>query len=956
MLFLNLFFNIFNVLSSFIRGSIGLVSYPICIFFIVVGLLKMFDVSIKVSKKSILLIILWLIGFISILHIPTSIYSKTLSEYLLLSFKSGYTAGGSLFSLIVYPIELLIGNVGAYIFFAIYLIIVSAVSIDKIHSYYTYSNFIKSSPIKEIREDKDEEQDVDTEYEEEPDDLLDDEEYDTMPSGEVEIIDDIDDDEEFTRKSKAKEILNLNNNPNLYENKDKLDKNDVFTSFNDDIEDEIEDTTEEIEEDIEAYRPSRTIGEFESKAGRKVVLHGVNDEPIFSQEDISHPKPNTDYKEALASVQKQKEAIDKKKAALDYLQITKGNFVRTSSPTTDTVIDNVSAPKRHSTINNVKEPERKAPISNISRSNNDASTYIQNHTTKVTKNEDKPFDIYDEGLTKDTFTRNADKYRGVVDKFGDATEAITKKQDDIPIFEPRKVGNGVQIDISEIPKRPQVEQGLPPKPTPPKPYKYTPPPIELLDETVETNDSEVANSEIVAQKIIDTYASFQLDTSLVGYSIGPTFTRYELQLNTRGRTISTVSNYAQDLCYELGVQNVRMEVPIPGRNAFGVEVPNKNRVKVNLRSLIESPKFKNSKSPLTAAIGKDISGECVTVQINKLIHTLMAGTSGSGKSVCLNVLLASLLYKASPEDVRLLIIDPKMVEFSMFTNLPHMLVPKTIVDLTHALQALDWVIKEMERRYKKFEENYVKNLEEFNECKKVKSYEEAKMYYIIVIFDEVADYMSQARKEIDDKIKRLAAKARAAGIHLILATQRPTTDVITGTIKANMSSRMALTVKTAIDSRTILDDTGAECLLGYGDMILAAYGANKVRLQCGFISNEELANILEFIRENNEARFDPAIEEEMFNPDDGNSGGFNSSDPNSMDIDPLMKDCLKFALRINRVSASSIQANFSIGFPRASKIVAQMEKLGYAGKSGGKSILLITEQEFEEKFGEGLND
>ena len=966
MIFLNLFFDVFNILSSFIRGSIGLVAYPLCIFFVVIGVLKMMDINIKANKKTILLSILWIIGFISIIQIPTASFNKSFVDFVMTSFKYGYTAGGAIFSIIIYPVELLLGNVGAYVFFAIYLIIMSTLCIDKMHAYFSYSNFMKTSKqVQSNNQFESNEIDEDEEMDEEDDeDIIDEQDFDISDG--VEIIDDTDEqDEVIERKSKAIEILNLNNNSSTYENKNKLDKNDIFTSDDsEELVDENEDLDFEEIEPIKKYAPIRTLGEFESRAGRKVVLHDVNDEPIFSPEAIRNQKQNTDYKEALANVQKQKEHYDKKQAALEYLNISKGDFVRKTKPN-NAGIDNVSKPRQNNIVNNVKDVEQNHQRLNSYQKSteNDASKYIKDFKQGSRHNQqDNSYDIYDENLTKQKYEQNQNNFTSNLDRVNDAISSLSSKvkenytfDDNNSRVEAQKVQAGVQITINDLPKRPTIQ----PKPQPVaiKPYRYTPPPVELLDETVETNSAEEENTKIVAQKIIETYANFQLDTSLVGYSIGPTFTRYELQLNTRGKQISTVSNYAQDLCYELGVETVRMEVPIPGRNAFGVEVPNKNRVKVNLRTLIESPKFKNAKSPLTAAIGQNISGECVTVQINKLIHTLMAGTSGSGKSVCLNVLLTSLLYKASPEDVRLLIIDPKMVEFSMFTNLPHMLVPKTIVSLEKALQALDWVIKEMERRYKKFEENFVKNLEEFNESQKVKSFEEEKMYYIIVIFDEVADYMAQARKEIDDKIKRLAAKARAAGIHLILATQRPTTDVITGTIKANMSSRMALTVKTVIDSRTILDEGGAECLLGYGDMILAPYGGNKVRLQCAYLSNEELKSILDFIRDNNEARFDPSIEEDMFNPDSNSASNFNSSDPNSMEFDSLMKDSLKLFLRINRASASAIQANFNVGFPRASKIVAQMEKAGFVGKdAGNKAILLITQQEFEEKFGEGIND
>ena len=745
----------------------------------------------------------------------------------------------------------------------------------------------------------------------------------------------------------AKSILELNTKTDTID-KERLNRHDIF--------DTNIDSDEEDVEDDDYIKPNRTISEYEKIAGRKIFLHDVNSEPIYSEEAVSRNTVNKDYRQALDKLQKDKEKLDKKEAAKAYLNISQGNFVRETRPKSATSIDNVSTPNRNNIVSNVSGRN----TSKLDEIYHDTSNKYKHNHNDI---DEKQSDIYDDSLTKKTFEKNKDKYKEILSDFNTSTSNIPKKAKEVYTgeenelrVEPKIVKSGIQLTINDVPKRPAVSES---KQTVsiPKPYRYNPPPIDLLDESVESNADEIENSKKIAQQIIDMYARFKLDTELVGCSIGPTFTRYELKLNTPGRSISSVSNYDTDLSYELGGKKIRMEVPIPGKNAFGIEVPNQHRIKVYVRSLIENPKFRDAKSPLTCALGQDIAGECVTVQINKLIHTLMAGTSGSGKSVCLNVLLASLLYKASPEDVRLIIIDPKRVEFAGFTNLPHMLVPKPIVDLEKSLQALEWLIKEMERRYQKFEENYVRNIEEFNNCRKVKNNEENKMYYIVLIFDEVADYMSQAKKEIDDKIKRLAAKARAAGIHLILATQRPTTDVITGTIKANMSSRMALTVKTYIDSKTILDDGGAEYLLGYGDMILAPYGGEKTRVQCGYMSNEELYSILDYIRDNNEARFDPAIEEEMFNPDDGNGGGFNPSDPNSMDFDPLLKDCLKFFLQTKRASASSLQAYFNIGFPRASKIVAQMEKAGYIGKdAGGRATLFISEQEYEEKFGEGIND
>ena len=376
---------------------------------------------------------------------------------------------------------------------------------------------------------------------------------------------------------------------------------------------------------------------------------------------------------------------------------------------------------------------------------------------------------------------------------------------------------------------------------------------------------------------------------------------------------------------------------------------------VGLREILESQNFQNSKSPLTFALGKDISATCKVACIDKLVHTLVAGSTNSGKSVCLNTMLVSLLYKASPEDVKLILVDPKTVEFSLFNNLPHMLIPNTITDCEKAVAALNWLVEEMERRYKCLGNLGVKKISEYNETPEVISGSVPKMYYIVMVFDEVGDFMAVAKKEIEEKIMRLAAKSRACGIHLVLATQRPTVDVITGTIKTNLPSRIAFAVNSYQDSKTILESSGAEYLLGMGDMLFVPQGSNDMdRIQGCFIDNNELKQVIKFIKENNESVYDETIEDQMFNKHDG----FDSSNGVEDAFDPLLKDCLKYFIRSKKASASSLQAYFGIGYPKANKIVLQMEKAGFVspGDSNGRRTVYITPQEFEERFGEDLDE
>ena len=375
---------------------------------------------------------------------------------------------------------------------------------------------------------------------------------------------------------------------------------------------------------------------------------------------------------------------------------------------------------------------------------------------------------------------------------------------------------------------------------------------------------------------------------------------------------------------------------------------------VGIRDIIESSNFQNSKSPLTFSLGKDITGEAKVAKLDKLIHLLVAGATGSGKSVCLNTMLISFLYHASPEDVKIILVDPKQVEFNLYKGIPHLLIPEIITDPDRAVMMLEWACNEMDRRYKLLSSVMARNIADYNEKDEVKDGIKEKLPYIVIVLDEVGDLMLTHKKEIEDKIVRLGQKARASGIHMVIATQRPSVDIITGTIKANLPSRIAFAVTSFENSKTIIGCGGAENLLGRGDMLLSDQASPDLeRIQGAYVSDKEIENVVNFVKENNECIFDSDIEDAMFNP---KTNSFNADGLKKEAFDPLLKDALRCVLRTNRASVSGVQRALGVGYPKAGKLIDQMESAGFISEPDSKNnrIIFITQQEFEERFGEDL--
>lgn len=478
--------------------------------------------------------------------------------------------------------------------------------------------------------------------------------------------------------------------------------------------------------------------------------------------------------------------------------------------------------------------------------------------------------------------------------------------------------------------------------------EYKLPSVDIL-KTVKHKSAKDVSAELKnnAELLVDTLASFGVQAEITDISRGPTVTRYELK-PASGVRISKITNLSDDIALNLAAVNVRIEAPIPGKAAVGIEIPNTVKNSVSMREVIDSADFNAQKSLLSAGLGKDIAGKTVFCDIAKMPHLLIAGTTGSGKSVCMNSIIVSILYRANPEEVKFLMIDPKKVEFSKYENIPHLLVP-VVTDPRKASGALGWAVSEMLERYQKFSDTGVRDIEGYNRY--VEKHEDMKpMPKIVICIDELADLMMAAPKEVEDSICRLAQMARAAGMHLVIATQRPSVDVITGLIKANISSRIALTVSSAIDSRTILDSSGAEKLLGMGDMLYSPIGSNKpLRVQGCYISDDEVEALCEFIKNQGESEYSEEIQKEIESKavQDKTSNKFTDGGESGENLDPLFDDAVDVVLENGKASTSFLQRKLGVGYSRGSKIMDQMEDKHIIGPAEGakpRKILINKQQ------------
>ena len=487
----------------------------------------------------------------------------------------------------------------------------------------------------------------------------------------------------------------------------------------------------------------------------------------------------------------------------------------------------------------------------------------------------------------------------------------------------------------------------------PEPIKnvYHYPPLDLFDKAKDGGDAGAeAELKANAQKLVDTLDSFGVKTRVLDISRGPSVTRYELQ-PLAGVKISRITSLSDDIALNLAVAGVRIEAPIPGKPAVGIEVPNRKSNAVSIRGIFESQNYQRMASPLTIALGKDIAGVAQVADLCKMPHLLIAGSTGSGKSVCVNSIIISFLYRSSPEDVKLILIDPKVVELAEYNGIPHLLMP-VVTEPRKAAGALGSAVAEMEKRYRLFADNNVRDIKTYNKLAMATDGME-KLPYIAIVIDELADLMMVAGKEVEDYICRIAQKARAAGMHLIVATQRPSVDVITGLIKANIPSRVAFAVSSQVDSRTILDGAGAEKLLGMGDMLFMPVGASKpVRIQGTYVKDEEISRVLDFIKKGSPAEYDEEMIAEMEKRAAQEKGGGkdSGSDDDSSELDPMLKQAAEVVIDAGQASTSLLQRRCKLGYARAARIMDEMEQLGIIGPYEGAKprAVLISRQQWIE--------
>ncbi len=491
--------------------------------------------------------------------------------------------------------------------------------------------------------------------------------------------------------------------------------------------------------------------------------------------------------------------------------------------------------------------------------------------------------------------------------------------------------------------------------------EYRFPPIELLQAPPASSNASLQEQQNVGRKLVETLESFGVKTTIIGISKGPTVTRYELQPQ-RGVRVKSIVNLTDDIALALAAGGVRIEAPIPGKEAVGIEVPNQTKETVFVRSLIESAPFREAKSRLNCSLGHDVAGKAIYCDLSKMPHILIAGATGMGKSVCLNSFIVSMLYHARPEEVQMILIDPKKVEMGKYNGIPHLLVP-VVSDPKKAAGALNWAVIEMEKRFIEMEEVGVRDMASYNEIT-AGDPDRRPMSHIVIIIDELADLMMTARDEVETSICRIAQKARAAGMHLVIGTQRPSVDVITGLIKANVPSRIACTVASQVDSRTILDVVGAEKLLGRGDMLYAPVGAMKpMRVQGSFVSDEEVESVCDFLRAQRGAQYDESvsnlIEREAQKCGEKKKGAFSSFGSEGegegmsglfADKDPLLEKAIEVAIHEKKIATSLLQRRLSVGYARAAKLIDFMAEMGIVGEFAGSKPreVLWTEEYYME--------
>ncbi len=1008
LLVLGIFMLLFSCIPSFLnlgkffQGVFGVLVYPISLLLTLVGIALIKDFSYTLNRKYVAYLTISFICLLTLLHViftTNTLYDKTtklsqMGEYLdvCYSMSKGITVGGVFLGIFAYILRTLLSLVGAYAFLGVFATVFIGLTID----YLIYSKK------KETRREKLTQEQTYKKIEADENLFASDEErysFSNKKNSKPPVFPGWEEEE--------KEEQSIEKIEPLFETTDdKIDKiletdTNISFSFNDiEEKEEPEAQTENKERDNArnvlfgtgkpdydsvSYKKPEEVSN-EPKSAREIL--GLDKTPnvpnIFDRSSeerdawrrqyASKPLAFNEEEEQkleqnkITETEKEENIVSPNQNDDGSIRTSWGTYRPTSSLNSNMSVDAVNQNSRINRrdgglnvntqatqekkptepifnnnfierSNRIRESREKTSISNFNRlSENEESTEF---TSRLTSQDNSR-------LRSGDLLANASNL-GIENKKKEEEPSFTSIVENsrrIPEKEPE-----VKIEPGKVEKINFIDQIS---------SKYTPPPTTILnvvkEEKVDYSQEYREKSAILER----TLSNFKIPAKVINVVRGPKVTRYELSMPS-GIPVSKVLSYDKDMSMNLATRSgVRIEAPIPGKNAFGVEVENSKASMVGFRELVESPEFKNFKTPLPVAIGKNISGETIIKDLGKMVHLLVAGSTGSGKSVFLHSLIMSLMYKLSPDELRFIMIDPKRVEFNRYNRMPHLMLPEVVTECSKAINALNWAVKEMERRYDLLMKNECQKLEQFNNCDAVKRGEEKKLPYLVIVVDELAELMGVAAKEAESKIQRITQLGRASGIHMVIATQRPSVDVVTGVIKNNLPTRVAFSLTSAVDSQTIINQGGAEKLLGQGDMLLMAQDSNQlVRLQAAYVSDDEIKKVLTFIKDHNMCVYDEEIQksiyaepekEEPSSDDFASGGGGNNEDR----MDELMPQALKLVMKNGKASISMIQRRFSVGYARAARIIDQMETRGFIdGGLGNKPRdVKISIEEYNELFGD----
>lgn len=922
--FIPLFTGLIGFLKHFLFGAFGLFAYPLFILTFIIGVALINKRKYVMPAKYVVYISCALISLLAIIQMAVMhTFEGGFFEFLGACYTKQLTPGGIIIGIFLAPIKYTLNNIGAYVIFSILFIVFTWLTIDFL--IYMKKNADKGKVIKVVK-DKEEEETIKNKEKKEK--VV---EREIKPVVNEKKGEWIVDSEGNLIGREGEEITTLSKLDKAIEKRKKKEKEqDTKITLNAKIE----------EENNSEMAAKRKLGLI--KSGVIETSENIAKEPAtplqqklqnheISRKDYILTPPN--FLDVVSYANKSQKVVN------ENVGSTFANEINTTFASMKNESNQITEPEKVFHEDGLSFFKSKITENKGNFVDLDADFDNQYDAKEQTNNqqEEMPEEVEEDNIS----TAKAGEIINQI--FNDEEKTINIKAEEI---KPKK--ESIQLEIQGAEKKSQVET---PKNYYKKPPKYVRPPIDLL-QTIENNNFDMqASVQENAHKLEESLVNFNIPAKVVRIVIGPAVTRYELEMPV-GISVKKILSHQDDIAYSIASNgNIRIEAPILGRSAVGIEVPNDKISTIGIKEIINSREFIEAKQPLTFALGKDINGDIKLCDLAKMPHLLVAGATGSGKSVCLNSIIISLIYRTSPEDLRLILIDPKRVEFSIYDGLPHLLQPRIISDIDKAINALNWAIAEMERRFSLFQNVRAKNLAEYNMSQAVVSGEQEKLPFIVIIIDELADFMIQAKKDLEDKIARLAAKARACGIHLILATQRPSVNVITGTIKANFPSRIAFAVMSYVDSKTIIDSAGAEKLLGKGDMLyFPSDRPEPTRIQGCFVSTKETEQVVEFIKANNPAEYDMEIAKTLT----ASPKAAFADNATEGSCDELLPLALKYIIENGQASITMIQRKFEVGYPRAARMLDQMVEAGYiSGADGSKPrSVYITMEQWEALFGD----